>query len=327
VTNTTPRTLLLPALLLCAFGLRAESGYEAWLRYEPLPDAVAQTYLQTTGASVTLLGTSPVLLSARAEFLRGVRGMLGRTLRQESALPPLGGVIIGSLRDIDVAMPESQLGSLPDEGFRIKTVQKGAARYLVVAGGAERGALYGVFALLRKISLREPLSAIDEQQSPYAPVRWVNHWDNLNGSIERGYGGSSIFWENGRARSDLTRVSDYGRLLASLGIQACSINNVNADQRMLSTELLPDIARIAGAFRPWGVRIAISIDFGSPKSMGGLDTFDPLEPRGRGEAPPAPVALTWAAQEVAKLPPLTAKAPQLAWKCSGTHSRHRRAAV
>jgi len=279
VTNTTPRTLLLPALLLCAFGLRAESGYEAWLRYEPLPDAVAQTYLQTTGASVTLLGTSPVLLSARAEFLRGVRGMLGRTLRQESALPPLGGVIIGSLRDIDVAMPESQLGSLPDEGFRIKTVQKGAARYLVVAGGAERGALYGVFALLRKISLREPLSAIDEQQSPYAPVRWVNHWDNLNGSIERGYGGSSIFWENGRARSDLTRVSDYGRLLASLGIHACSINNVNADQRMLSTELLPDIARIAGAFRPWGVRIAISIDFGSPKSMGGLDTFDPLEPR------------------------------------------------
>jgi alpha-glucuronidase len=272
------RLALLPSLLF-VLGLRAESGYDAWLRYASLPDAAVKADLEAIGASVTLVGRSPVLLSARDELLRGIRGMLGRTLRQESALSPSGGVVIGTLREVARAIPAAQLGSLPDEGFRIETVQQGAARYLVVAGGAEQGVLYGVFALLRKIALREPLNAVDERQVPYAPIRWVNHWDNLDGSIERGYGGRSIFWENGHARRDLTRVSDYGRLLASVGIHACSINNVNADPRILAKRLLPDIARIAGALRPWGVRVALSIDFGSPKSVGGLATFDPLDPR------------------------------------------------
>ena len=78
---------------------------------------------------------------------------------------------------------------------------------------------------------------------------------------------------------DLSRVSDYGRLLASIGINACSINNVNADPAILSADMLPQIARIAAAFRPWGVRVAISVDFASPKTSGGLDSFDPLDPR------------------------------------------------
>jgi len=107
----------------------------------------------------------------------------------------------------------------------------------------------------------------------------VNHWDRLDGSIERGYGGASLFWENGRVRQDLSRAADYGRLLASLGINGCSINNVNADPKILTPELAPQIARIADVLRPWGVHIAISVDFGSPKTVGGLDTFDPLDPK------------------------------------------------
>jgi alpha-glucuronidase len=107
----------------------------------------------------------------------------------------------------------------------------------------------------------------------------VNQWDNLDGSIERGYGGRSIFWENGHVRDDLARVSDYGRMLASLGINACSINNVNANPKILAAEFIPQVARIAEAFRPWGVRVAIAVDFGSPKSVGGLDTFDPIDAR------------------------------------------------
>src|SRR5207244_1173624 len=130
----------------------------------------------------------------------------------------------------------------------------------------------------RKISLKEPIENLDEKQSPYAPVRWVNHWDNLDGTIERGYGGRSIFWDNLRARADLSRVSDYARMLASLGINGCSINNVNADPRILDKNFLSEIVRVADAFRPWGVRSIISIDFGSPKAIGGLDTFDPLDP-------------------------------------------------
>ena len=98
--------------------------------------------------------------------------------------------------------------SLDGDGYWLKTVRAGATRYTVVTAATDHGVLYGSFALLRKIALGEPVAELDEKQAPSAPVRWVNHWDNLNGSIERGYGGPSIFWENGRARADLARVGD-----------------------------------------------------------------------------------------------------------------------
>src|SRR5262249_2784399 len=129
------------------------------------------------------------------------------------------------------------------------------------------------------VATGEPVAALDIRESPYAPVRWVNHWDNLDGTIERGYGGRSIFWEGGRVREDLSRVRDYARLLASLGVNACSVNNVNADRRVISAEYLPQVARIADAMRPWGVHIAVSVDFSSPQSLGKLNTFDPLDPQ------------------------------------------------
>jgi alpha-glucuronidase len=277
-------------LLACltASCLSAESGYDAWLRYPALPDRAALADVRALGDSITLLGSSDILLAARDEFTRGMRGMLGRNPRHLSTVPASGGVVLGKLREVTLAFPSAQLGaSLPDDGFLVKTVRQGSARYTIVAGQTDRGVLYGVFALLRKIALEDPIDSLDEKQIPSTPIRWVNHWDNLDGSIERGYGGRSIFWENRHARADLSRVSDYGRMLASIGINACSINNVNADPAILSADMLPDIARIAAAFRPWGVRIAIAVDFGSPKSVGGLDTFDPLDP---------PVAAWWNAK-------------------------------
>jgi alpha-glucuronidase len=146
-------------------------------------------------------------------------------------------------------------------------------------GSDDSGALYGTFALLRKIASEENIAALDLKESPYAAVRFLNQWDNLNGTIERGYAGKSIFWEHDRVVQDLTRVADYARLMASVGINGCSINNVNADTRVLTPEFLVQVSRIATAFRPWGVRLLLSIDFASPQKIGGLDTFDPLDAR------------------------------------------------
>src|SRR5262249_27839946 len=171
-------------------------------------------------------------------------------------------ILLGTIDDLRKLAPDLHLdASLPPDAFWLKTVRTGTLRHLVIAGGNDRGALYGTFALLRKIASGDPMADLDEKQIPYAPARWVNHWDNLDGTIERGSGGRSIFWDNGHVRADLTRVSDYGRLLASIGINGCSINNVNADRRVISPEYLPEVAKIAAALRPWGVRIAISIDF------------------------------------------------------------------
>lgn len=253
-------------ILIGAAALHAETGRDAWLRYAPLTGASLQQYRAAIPAVVVKLGDSLVLDSAEHELLRGVRGMLGRTLREESAIPQESAIVIRT----DAA--------LRHDAFRIQTV-RGAVQNVVISGESDRAVLYGVFEFLRKIALNQPIGSLDEQQSPYAPVRWVNQWDNLDGSIERGYGGRSIFWDASHARADLSRVSEYGRLLASIGINGCAINNVNANPRVLAPELIPDLARIAAALRPWGVRVAIAVDFGSPKTIGGLDTFDPLDPR------------------------------------------------
>jgi alpha-glucuronidase len=250
--------------------LHAETGHNAWLRY-------ATKYTQPVPAVIAVASDSVVSESAREELIRGVRGMTGKILRIESGVPKESAIVLGPLDKLPAQW--NLRTTLEPDAWWLKTITSGNIRYTVITAQNDRGVLYGAFALLRKMALGENVAELDERQAPAVPIRWVNQWDNLDGSIERGYGGRSIFWENGQARKDLTRVSDYGRLLASIGVNGCSINNVNADLRILSTETIAQVARIADALRPWGVQTVISVDFGSPKSMGGLDTFDPLDPK------------------------------------------------
>lgn len=113
------------------------------------------------------------------------------------------------------------------------------------------------------------------QGSPYA-LRLLNHWDNPDGTIERGYAGRSIFWkQNGVA--DLDIVREYGRANASIGINGTVLNNVNAKPLMLSTAKLKETKRIADALRPYGMKVYLSVNFASPKALGGLPTADPLD--------------------------------------------------
>ncbi len=265
-------------LLFAALILHAETGADAWLRHAPLDEASARQYRTALPAAIVTYTTTPVAQSAQRELLRGVRGMLDHTLRIQSTLPAQPAIVLGTLADLHQSTPQLRIeADLPPDAYWLTTASLNGVSYTVITAANDRGVLYGAFAFLRKIALGEPIAKLNEKQSPYAAVRWVNEWNNLDGTIERGYGGRSIFWDNMQARADLTRVGDYGRLLASLGINACSINNVNANPRVLSADFIPQIVRIAEAFRPWGVRVALAVDFGSPKSIGGLDTFDPLD--------------------------------------------------
>ena len=259
--------------------LRAESGRDAWLRYAPLDERAARAY-DLLPASVATIGDSAVLTNAKAELIRGVRGMLGRTLRADPMLPNEASFVLATVHELRAQAPDFKTdNSLKEDGFWL-TFQEihGFPRFIITAM-TDRGVLYGVFALLGKIARNESLAAPNEVQQPYAPIRWVDQWDNLDGSIERGYAGRSIFFENGAVRQDLQRVSEYARLLASVGINGCNINNVNADPRALDPIFLPQLARIADVFRAWGVRLSISVALSSPKTIGDLDTFDPLHPR------------------------------------------------
>src|SRR5207247_9082780 len=123
----------------------------------------------------------------------------------------------------------------------------------------------GACGLLRRVAVQEPLDAMSEMEAPAAPLRWVNEWNNLDGSIERGYGGRSIFFESGRVVEDLSRARAYARLLASIGVNACAVNNVNANPIVLSKVFVPDLVRLSDAFRAWGVLLAIADAFAGPE--------------------------------------------------------------
>ena len=258
---------------------RAETGYEAWLRYAPLEKASVNNY-EGFPKNIVVVGGSVVLRSAQQELIRGIQGMLGVSLHTVPNLPGGRAIILGAVKDLRDRVPGLHPNrEMAAEGFWLKSTKLRGFDCLVVAGGSERGVLYGVFALLSKIARGENVASLDEVQQPYAPIRLANQWDNLDGSIERGYAGRSVFFEDGHVRADLTRVHDYARLLASVGINGCAINNVNADPRALEPDFLPQLARVADVFRPWGIRLSMAIDLSSPKLIGGLDSFDPLDPR------------------------------------------------
>jgi alpha-glucuronidase len=268
------KILYLAALFIFSNLLYAETGREAWLRYAPLSDAAKAKYASLP-ACVVVEGDSPILANAAQELIRGIRGMFGRTLRIEKAWPKEPAIILqpaGILKLMNSQFPDLDIRK---DGFSIGK----AGPHIIIFSKDDRGVLYGVFNFLSKIAREESIEKLDERHEPYLPVRWVDQWDNLNGTIERGYGGPSIFFENNNVRSDLTRVSEYGRLLASIGIHGCTINNVNANPRVIQDEFLPQLARVADAFRPWGVQLGVSVDLSSPQKIGGLDTFDPKDPR------------------------------------------------
>jgi len=268
------------ALAILPAPVYAETGYDAWLRYERIADAEVRARYDSLPAAVVALGSSAVLLSAREELQRGIASMLDRRLAVRDAVGAEPAIVLGERDRVRSALPSVAVPELvhPD-AFWIGAARAGRRNVVVVAGNGDRGVLYGAFALLRRIALAQPVDGLNVREEPAAPVRWVNEWDNLDGSIERGYAGRSIFFDQDRVVGDLTRVRDYARLLASVGINAVAVNNVNANARAISDGFLPQLTRIADVFRPWGVRLAVSIDFSSPRSVGGLNTFDPLDAR------------------------------------------------
>jgi alpha-glucuronidase len=274
-------SVILVCAVVCSISASAQvpTDQAAWLRYAQ-PDSLAAKKYAQLPLKVVVLNDSIVLKSAQQELTRGLNQMLNRDVMFFAYLEGHEAIVLGTVDRIhSLSRKLHPPADLRADGYWLTWAKLKGSQCLIITGTNDRGVLYGVFALLSKIARGESIDNIDEIQNPYAPIRWANQWDNLDGRIERGYGGPSIFFQDGKVRDDLTRAGEYARLLASIGINACTINNVNAAPQMLDPSFIPQIRRIAEAFRPWGVQLAMSVDLSSPKVMGGLDTFDPLDPR------------------------------------------------
>lgn len=256
---------------------RAEDGYAAWLRYRPLPKPVAATIRLPW--RIVALDDAPTVASAYEELRAGIEALLGTPVIAAGNLKQ-SAILLGTVADLQKAgidLPQAK--RLREDGFLIAP----HGGHLVIAAINPRGVLYGAFALLRRIDTGEVPKDWNLLENPSAPIRYLNHWDNPGGTIERGYAGRSIFFSDdpekeGLVTTDLARVADYARLLASVGINGCSLNNVNADDRVYGPAGLAQIKKLADAMRPYGVQTMLSISLDSPKRMGDLSTFDPLDP-------------------------------------------------
>src|SRR5215469_13170658 len=256
----------------------AATDADAWLRFTALDPKAAKQY-EHLPSRIVVLGDSPVLQNGAQELRAGIEKLTGRTLTVNGEVSG-NSTILATVDQAKMLIPgPSPAGGLTGDGYWMAHAKVHGFECLVVASHSERGVLYGVFGLLRKMAQGHSLARIDELQLPAERIRWIDQWDNLDGSVERGYGGRSIFFDGGKVRQDLTRAGQYARLLASIGITTCTVNNVNAAPGVLADSFIPQLARIADVFRPWGVQVSASVDLSSPKVIGGLDTFDPLDER------------------------------------------------
>jgi alpha-glucuronidase len=273
---------LAPLLFAIVSFAHAETGAEGWLRYAPLASAAAARYAALP-SQIVVLGDTPTDRAAAKELQRGLTSMLGRTFTiSRQTGEDSSAIVIANLATLNKAFAISG-DKLPPDSYTFGPKIEGNSHRYILLGADARGELYGVFRLLELVGTQQPLPTKPTTESPSSPIRWVNQWDNLNGTIERGYAGRSIFFDSGHARSDLTRVSAYGRLLASIGINGVTVNNVNSDLRTLEPDMIHEFARIADQLRPWGVRMSLSADLSSPlkidvPSVGHLTTFDPVDP-------------------------------------------------
>jgi alpha-glucuronidase len=273
------RAALILLLLSRLSATQAEDGYRLWLRYDRIQDSQllreyhkAITSLQFNGA-----------FAAQQELTTGLRGLLGTApgeIYGESARFDDGCLIVGtpSTSPIIARLPgHDTLSRLGEEGFTIRSITLDGKKGIIIAAATEKGILYGVFRFLRLIQTRHSLQALDITEIPGYHYRILDHWDNLNRLVERGYAGLSLWnWFTLPTYKD-PRYTDYARANASIGINGTVLNNVNASPQILLPEWLVKAAALADIFRPFGIRVYLSVKWSSPIEIGGLKTADPLD--------------------------------------------------
>jgi alpha-glucuronidase len=272
--------LAVAILFFSAATAKAEDGYRLWLRYDSLPSRMIDTY-RLRVASIVVPGKSATLDAIRSELANGCAGLLGSAVPVVAEVDRDGAIVVGTPKSLPLIAGLKwgrQLAALGPEGFRIRSVKLGRRSVTVIASGGEMGALYGAFHFLRLLQTLQPIDHLDVSEKPRLQLRLLDHWDNLDGTIERGYAGRSLWDWKALPETTDPRLRDYARANASVGINGSVLNNVNASSQSLSAEYLRKTAAIADTFRPYGVRVYLSARFSAPIELGGLKTADPLDP-------------------------------------------------
>lgn len=164
---------------------------------------------------------------------------------------------------------------LKAEGYRVYEKNGG----IIIEAPDSKGILNGTFELIRQIKMEAPLADMDICKEPVMPLRMLNHWDNMDGSIERGYSGDSFFFENNEIIVN-DRTVTYARLAASVGINAVVINNVNVKDSatwLITDRYFDKLKAMSEIFAGFGIKLFMSLNYAAPVELGELDSADPLD--------------------------------------------------
>lgn len=253
-------------------------GHPAWLP--------ASAFASIGSRQVLVMGHGPLVDTVRHEVDRAVAEHGGSVVAEPTDLAAADGPRTPGLV-LAIDDDDADLRSLGEEGFALSR----AAGTTLVRATHGAGLLAGLFHVLRlgEAAFHGTAASGDdrpeERHEPAHALRKLDHWDNVAvhpvmGQVERGYSGGSLFYADGAVRADLSRVREYARLLAASGVNRVTVNNVNVHAReaLLLTDDLPDVARLAEAFRPYGIRLHLAVSYAAPVVLGGLQTADPHDP-------------------------------------------------
>lgn len=254
--------------LLSVLQLKADDGSRLWLRFRPQEVSEIPSFSGLKGSETSM---------AVMEFQRAWHKMTGSFLSGTNKLKN-NTLLIGTIKDRTIhglRLDREMLEAGP-EGYIIRSVRQGKNNITMVVSADERGLLYGVFHLLRLIQTGQLTGNLDITEKPRFDIRILNHWDNLNGTVERGYAGRSIWRWDELPGTISPRYREYARANASIGINATVLNNVNATPDILTREYLEKVRVIAVQLRPYHIKVYLSINFSSPAELGRLENSDPL---------------------------------------------------
>jgi len=256
--------------------LPAETGASLWLRYPLVPIQGRLTEYKAAFKQVVKAGTNASVDVAVTELTTGLSGLTGATVAAGTATDA-GSVLVGTAQAEPIkSLPlATRLAALGPEGYLVETADVGGKSVTVVAGNTAVGALYGSFALLRHLQTHRPLAGLSLSAAPRIKTRVLNHWDNLDRSVERGYAGRSI-WDWSALPGTLSpRYKEYARANASLGINGTVLTNVNANAQVLTASYISKVKALADVFRPYGIKVYLTARFSAPIEIGNLTTADP----------------------------------------------------
>lgn len=259
-------------------------GYRTWLQYHALKEGHIRDKYLTFCTHITIATKTQIVDSAVLELKSGIESILEKSVTIQSSPFQSSSIVLATIEDIngdEYEVKSNIFEEINEEGYLLKitTNLKSNKSDLLIIGKTDRGILYGAFHLLRLMQTKDPLENLYIIDQPKNQLRMINQWDNMDGSVERGYSGESIFFADQDFTDDFRRIKDYARMLASTGINAISINNVNVwetETNLISDQFLIKVAEVADLFRAYGIKLFLSINYASPIALDNFETADPL---------------------------------------------------